>query len=184
LAPSGAIGIGKHITIYVSGSANVEIKNNITYQTTGWTKPSDIPSFKLVVQGGNINIDGPVTYLEGAYIAQPYVGGPTPTQGVISTCADPSTGMPQANNASYYSNCSNQLFIGGSFVAREVQFMRAYKGLRGDGSETQTCSTTSCSSTAAEVFVDGPQDWLGSLGKGSTPNQNYYQSLTDLPPIL
>jgi hypothetical protein len=170
---------GVHINLYVSGGANVYLGSNIIYSTNNWTKPSDIPSFKVIVNNGNINIAGSVTKLYGSYIAKPNAAGSA--QGVISTCANAGTHLPQANDGNYYTTCKNQLLIAGSFVGRQVIFMR---GTGGTGAQTQNCSLAACTSTASEVFVDGPQDWLGSIGTGTAPNQNYYQSLIGLPPVL
>jgi hypothetical protein len=158
--------------VYVTGS-DVYISGNIVYTYTGpWVSPTDIPSFKLVVTGGNIFIDKNVTQLDGLYVAEPDSAG---NKGIIYTC---STGLgvpvnPVAN--SFYNDCNNKLTINGSFVAGQVRFLRT------SGSVGQATTDTATSNHAAEVFNYTPEMWLPR--KANTVSNNV-DSITGLPPVL
>lgn len=114
--------LGSNQVVHVKGDAY--ISNNITYagSTGGWTinneGKTNIPSYKLIADG-NIYIGPSVTKLEGLYIAK----------GHIYTCASGFDKMPQHD---LYSNCSNQLTVHGSFVAKKVHLMRTYGSMRNE----------------------------------------------------
>ena len=170
------------IVYYVTGG-DVYLSGNIQYDGnsggTGnprWNDPTQIPYFKLVVVGGNIYVGQGVTQLDGIYVAEPNAVG---TGGVIYTCAHGNGNEWKPNNeynAGYYSACGNQLTINGSFVAKQVQFLRT------GGSLGQAATgDTATSSKAAEVFHYTPELWLP---RGGIPNDNGYKAITGLPPIL
>ena len=184
---AGTIPAGVNITLYVNGS--VEIAGNITYGTTGWTNPSQIPSFRLVVTGGDINVDSSVTQLDGQYVAQPTVNLPNPpTGGSIYTCSQ--SGAPHPVDGNYYTDCSSQLVINGSFVARQVKLMRACNTMSNSNTgqtsvatgNLANCSGTPGNTTAAEVFNYSPEVWLAQP-PGATAS-SLFDSIINLPPIL
>lgn len=146
----------------------------ITFQgaDTGWNTIEDIPSFYLVVKGGNIYIDPSVTRLDGVYIAQPAADG---TKGEIITCATAAGVVPA------HGGCGQQLVINGAFIARQVQFKRVF------GKLTEATAGESVTDTkAAEVFNFSPEVYLSPLNdelKRSIPFTKY-DYITSLPPIL
>jgi hypothetical protein len=165
-----------HVTLFVKKGIDVVIDGNITYSPV-WATFKDIPSFKLVVQGGDIIINNGVTEINGSYVAQPIVSG-TISKGNIFTCAK--NGIPySAPFTSWYSDCNKQLFIDGDFVARQVIFERSFGGAPGVGNVGQTPAT----SDAGEVFTYGPEIWLAEPSSWP-PVSNAYDYLTGLPPIL
>jgi hypothetical protein len=160
------------ITVYVDG--NVYINNPITYDTLGWSSPSQIPYFKLVVVGGNIYIGSNVKQLDGLYVAEPNGAG---QGGIIYTCASGNNAPITPTSASYYGTCDNQLVINGAFVATQVQFLRTYDTV----GQSNTDNGTPSGSHAAEVFNYTPELWLPR--SGANPNGDY-SAITGLPPNL
>jgi hypothetical protein len=161
----GTLTAAKRLSIYVNG--DVIINSNITYPAS-WTV-DDQPLVQIVAKG-NIYIDNDVTQLDGVYIAQRNGSG----GGVIYTCANGAAAI--ATNA-LAGSCSNKLTVNGSFVAYQVQFLRA-AGSLAQGSAAET----SASSKAAEVFNYNPAAWM-VYPPGQT-NTTEYDSITSLPPIL
>lgn len=168
--------------VYVN-DADVYIDTNIQYKTAGgWASTTDIPSFKLVVIGGNIYIGSNVTRLDGLYISEPQEPGTDYNGGIIFDCAK-KVGASfqrldfQVDNT-YYQDCNNQLTVDGAFVGREVKLARTY------GSIGQTIATPDSllgTTNAAEVFNYTPELWLPR--GNAAPNQGY-TSITGLPPVL
>ncbi len=174
------------VTIYATG--DVYISNNILYciaadttakntcPTEKWANPSQIPYFKLVVVGGNIFIDHNVTELDGLYVAEPKTSSSGSVGGTIYTCA---TKTPLAYSpftiGNYFSTCSNQLNIYGSFIAQQVQFLRTFGSVGNDKNDKLS------SSNAAEVFDYTPEMWLP---RSNTVTNNGYSAITSLPPVL
>jgi hypothetical protein len=165
LTAAGVMTTAKRVSIFVNG--DVIINNNITYPAS-WTSAS--PPLVYIVAKGNIYIGSNVTQLDGVYVAQ-RTGA---SGGVIYTCASGST--PVATNA-LATSCGNKLTVNGSFVAYQVQFLRA------SGSQAQSAAAeTPATTKAAEVFNYGPSAWMAY-----PPNQastTDYDAITSLPPIL
>lgn len=159
---------------FISVTGDVYIAGNIVYANSGggWTKLGDIPSFKLVVNGGNIYIDKDVTELDGLYVATPDSAG---NKGEIFTCATAAyVGIPQTQ-ATYATDCAKQLKIYGAFVAKQVHFDRTYGTIgQATGSDDFT------SDKAAEEFIFSPEMWLPN-GSGAGSSNKAYQGL---PPVL
>lgn len=158
---------------YITGG-DVYLSGDIKYATgIGWTNPSQIPLFKLVVLGGDIYINSAVKQLDGIFVAVPQNG----VGGHIYTCASgPSTAvnLSALNNA--YTTCNNQLVINGTFIAKVVHFGRTY------GSVGQAATDTLALNHAGEVFNYTPEVWLPR--KGASPADNSYTAITGLPPVL
>jgi hypothetical protein len=179
LNSSGLIPNGSRTTIYVTGGDVYIGSAGIAYSTgTGnWTQLSDIPSFWLVVNGGNIYIDPGVTELDGVYVAQPKADG---TKGKIFTCADASgpispsliTGVPG-------DPCSAQLTVYGAFIAQEIELLRSYSSLR-----YATTDEAPAGSHAAEIFNFSPELYLAPPSGVGNSGGSKYDSITELPPVL
>lgn len=162
--------------VYVTNH-DVYISGNIVYgydaaAPGGWTSISRIPSFRLVVTGGDIYISSNVTKLDGLYVAES-IGN---SGGRIFTCA---TGLrlsvdPTLPNS--YTTCNKQLVIDGAFVAKFVAFGRTYGSL-GQAKITDNLTTNH----DAEVFNYTPELWLPR--NASAPDGGY-ASITGLPPVL
>lgn len=155
-------------------NSDVYISRNISYNTSGWGAPGDIPSFKLVVVGGNIYIGAGVTKLDGIYAAELKAG----VGGGIYTCAkgnslpwNPSTDYATG----YYQACKQQLVVTGAFIAKTMHFLRTY------GSVGQSSGDTLGSNHAGEVFQYTPELWLP---RGANVPDSGYDAITGLPPIL
>jgi hypothetical protein len=183
---------GSH-TIYVKG--NVLIDQDITYAgaDAGYGLVKDIPNFKLIVLGGDINISSSVGQLDGEYYAVPSAS----TGGYIYTCSNAAVVNPYGKTAAFtgsdnYSSCGKQLVVNGALSAKQIWFLRSCGTLDQSGSETVSPSftsggagnTTTCSSVnhAAEVINFEPEEWMpvvsGPRGSGA------YQSVQNLPPVL
>lgn len=188
----GTVSSGNNVGLYVTG--NVYISSNIIYGTDAngaWSintsGTSDVPSFTLVVTGGNIYIDPNVTELDGIYVAEASNG----TGGTIYTCGQSNfTAVPAS---SLYDSCNKQLTVYGSFIADQVNLLRTY-GTLSDATSTEnpnTGSTKQCSNgapsrvCASEVFNFSPELYL-STPAIAPPNNGAttYDSETSLPPIL
>jgi hypothetical protein len=119
---------GTNEEIFVNG--DVYISGDIKYDLAGWNINSadgttNVPSFKLVVNGGDIYIGPGVTDLSGIYIAQPKADG---TKGQIYTCG--TSAYTKMVKNTLFSTCRNQLLVRGSFVAKKVNLMRTFGSLR------------------------------------------------------
>ena len=164
---AGTIESGTHRVIYVDG--NVAITGNVFY--AGYGSQDQIPSFYLIVRG-NIYIQGPVSNLDGVFVAQPKADG---TGGVIYTCA---SGFAPAPTNQLYANCSNKLTINGAFIANQVKFLRTV------GTQSlSNANEASNSANIAEVFNFSPELWLTSPGL-VTGGTIQLDSITSLPPVL
>jgi hypothetical protein len=168
----------RNMVIYVKGG-NAFIDNDIVYANDNWVDVSRIPSFRLVVVGGDIIIDHRVTQLFGTYVAETDSRG---NGGTIVTCAKNEVEVDPRTTATYYTDCNSQLTIYGSFVAQQVHFGRT-SGSVGLATATDTPNYPTAQGTthAAEVFVYSPAVWLANL-KGINAGGDY--SVTGLPPVL
>lgn len=183
---------GTHITQYAKG--DVFISGNIVYAANGttWTQLSDIPTYKLIVVGGDIYISTNVTELDGLYVAEPNAAG---TGGTIYTCATAaSTVVPTSQ---LFDSCNTPLVINGSFVAKQVQLLRTngnQGGSQNGGSDYLSttdeqpvpCLTTlpkvpNRCSASAEIFNYTPEMWLAEPPSNLNTR---YDSITSLPPVL
>jgi hypothetical protein len=178
---SGGIPAGKKIELYVSG--NVAITGNITYNTAGWNVRTDIPSFRLVVNGV-IYIDNDVTELDGLYAAVPDSGYADPSigevafsapiDGTIATCSrgfasyNP-RGILDSSDASMPADCAKRLTFNGSVAGLQIWLLRT-------GGSVAT-------NAPAEVFNYRPETWLAPSSNGNT-TPAAYDSIIGLPPIL
>lgn len=153
---------GSHLTVYVNGDLYIG-GTGIFYERTGWVNTTMIPSFKVVVYGGNIYIDPAVTQLDGVYVAQPNGG----TGGNIYTCATAGGPIP---NVSLYNSCRNGLTVNGAFIARQVNLGRT--------------EGTAIFGETAEEFNYLPEMWLGQWPQDNTSMQVKYDAMISLPPIL
>ena len=190
---------GEQLTIYVVSGASANIDANISYSNAAYTSASDVPSFTLVALGGNINVASSTTEVDGTYVAKPVVSGATANFGGNYVSGGTIYDCTQADGTAYpsplpppstaYTNydpaCFSQLYIRGSFVARQIAFDRIYDpgtangGLSASPSGTDTPTNTA----AAEDFEYGPAQWIATPANSSI-NDNYYDSITSLPPIL
>ncbi len=162
------------ITVYVDG--NVNIVNNISYDTTGWSA-NDVPLFRLIVKG-NIYISPGVTRLDGIYIAQPntpVIDDDSSNGGYIYTCAHPPYAKPSSSEIA--TSCRNNLRVTGSLVA--VGF-RLYKS---NGTLFQATPNESANDNIAETFTYSPEVWLSQIGTGCDPTCGI-DAITSLPPVL
>ena len=164
--------------IYEVTNGNVYISSDIKYDTAGWTDPTQIPYFKLVVVGGNIYVGSGVKQLDGIYVAE----STSASNGVIYTCAkgNGSAWTPSAADltAGYYTTCNQTLTVNGAFVAAQVQFERTH-GTVGQAQASDNISTSP--SPDAEVFNYTPEVWLPR--NAGAPNGGY-DTITGLPPVL
>jgi hypothetical protein len=187
----GTVAVKNNTALYVQG--NVYISSNVIYGTDAggtWSianGSSDIPSFMLVVTGGNIYINPGVTELDGVYVAKASNG----KGGTIYTCGQNNFSPEAANNL--YANCNHQLTVYGSFVADQVNLMRTYGTLENatanenpESGTTKNCSNgTTNAVCAAEVFNYSSELYLSNLA--TTPPDNgstTYNAITSLPPVL
>jgi len=172
--------------IILKHTGDIFIDSDVTYQTSGWTS-TQIPSFYLIVTGGNIYIKNTVSQLDGVYIAQS-AGG---KGGTIYTCA---SGAGSAYlGGSIYDNCSQQLTVNGAFIADQIKFLRSFGSLsNGTQGESPAGSGHNCYASgtvisqpvcAAEIFNYGPELWLNGPGLFPADSQKY-DSITGLPPVL
>ncbi len=154
---------GTHDVYYANG--NVTINGNIIFNDSG-VSPSNVPSFELVVKGGNITIGNNVTELDGVYIDE---GG---------TIMDHGSSINECNSSyttDYYDHCSKPLIVKGSLIAHTINLYRSYG--------TYHLSSSSSNPTdpnASEQFIYSPLNWL-TPGYSPAP---IVQSITSLPPIV
>lgn len=167
--------LGKGQTI-IYATGNVYISRDIAYSTSGWSTPSDVPYFKLVVVGGSIYIASGVKNLDGIYVAEPSGG----IGGSIYTCAkgNGTPWNPVSDYASgYYATCNQKLTINGVFVGEQVNFLRTAGSVGLAAKSADSLATNN----DAEVFNYTPEVWLPR--GGGSPNGGY-TAITGLPPIL
>jgi hypothetical protein len=178
-----SLGANNEQVIYVE-NGDAFIDGSILYANGQWNDVSKIPSFRLVVVGGDIYIKNTVTELHGTYVAEPVESSTgTTTGGRIMTCAQIRSSGPGQTYAevlptdpAFFATCKFPLTIYGSFVAQQVHFGRT------TGSFTSAVpNETSATGRAAEKFVYGPAQWLSNL-KTDFSSGDY--SVTSLPPIL
>ena len=185
----GTIEPGQNITVYVTG--DLTITGNITYDTgTPWTSAANVPSITFIVQGGNIYIGQGVTELDGTYITEP--DAVTGTGGTIDTCYDNVTPARYTSSdlslPSYQTNCSKQLVVYGSLVAKHINWLRTFSDVAKAtaGENPYSGPNPNCPSPdltcAAEVIINGPETYVGqSAVSGTVPKFDYF---TSLPPVL
>jgi hypothetical protein len=191
--------LGIYVTngsVYISPNAASTVNNGIGYNTAGWSINSggktNIPSFTLVVTGGNIYIDPGVTELDGTYIAEKDAAG---HGGAIYTCGTDLGGgnfTPMAKT-SLYNNCNQQLVVNGSLEADQVDLMRTMGSLEdANSSENPNSATRLCLNSSvntpvcsAEMVVTGPELYLQKPAI-EPPNNGaqYFNAITSLPPVL
>ncbi len=157
------ISAGTHKVYYATG--DIAITGNITYNTAGSTA-SNMPSFELVVKGGNITIGNNVTELDGVYIDE---GGTITDHGTaVNECT--------ANYSTDYKDiCSQPLIIKGSLVAKQIDLYRSYGTYH-----LSSPSPNPSDPYASEQFIYSPLTWL-TPGYSKSP---IVQSVTSLPPIV
>ena len=165
----GSVGNGQKTYIYVNG--NVNITNQITFSSGGWSGRADIPSL-YVYASGNITIAPTVSKLFGVYNAQ----------GIIDTCSPADT----SDSGAMWATCSNQLVVDGAFSARKVNLKRTFGSLR--NASTNVCpGRVSASSCAGEVFNFGPALFFGEAPTTSITlglDTKKFDFITSLPPFL
>lgn|GEM_PF-6165073 len=173
----GTVSKGHHVTVYVVGS-DVFIDSNI--RTNATLNPGDgvsqIPSFTLVVVGGNIYVGKDVTQLDGSYVAETQNG----TGGTLYTCAVGRSDVTA--NAGDFAQCNTKLTFTGAVAASNIKLYRwgaqsgktpSLRGSTGDGGVGNNASS--------EEFDYSPWYWLSqSESGGNAP----YDSITSLPPVL
>jgi hypothetical protein len=170
--PATTLTAGKNWVIYIDG--DLQVNGDITYGGS-WTY-QDMPMLQVVVRG-NIYIAPGVQNLSGTFIAQPRTNG---TGGIIYTCASSMT-IPTITNGVFATNCGNRLTINGSFVAKDIEFLRV-RGTLNQSAAGETNAATS----AAEVFNYGPAFWISQPYIRSTNGGEIdkYDAITSLPPVL
>ena len=139
---------GSNIIIYVKNE-NVEINNNIILNNSRATAISQLSSFKLVVEGGDIIISPSVNEIDGVYVAEPYKGN----GGTIYTCG---TTQPTTD-------CNTPLTVNGSLVANSIKLWRT--------------SGTVGTSNVAETINQPPSEWLSSINNPGPLTINSIQNL-------
>ncbi len=192
----GGIGDGVNQAIYVEGR-DVYINGNIAFANTGsWSTIAQMPSFYLIVKGGNIYIDPSVTQLDGVFVAQPNGNA----GGQINTCAG-STGGVAASQI--YNTCKRQLTVNGAFAAQRIFLHRSYSSLRyskageypTNGSPFASCGndgkdvpagSSPGPDCAAEVFNFSPELYLSqpSIKPSNGSTTGRYDYVTSLSPVL
>lgn len=163
---------GKNWTIYIDG--DLQINGDISYAGS-WTF-ENMPLLQVIVRG-NIFIAPGVQNLSGTYIAQPRSDG---TKGIIYTCASGMT-VPAIAAGAFASSCGNRLTVNGSFVAKDIEFLRVRGTLR-----QSSAGETNAGNNAAEVFNYGPAFWITQpfVQSSNSGNVDKYDAITSLPPIL
>jgi hypothetical protein len=168
---------GQRVAKFVRG--DVYISGNIVFGNSGgWTAPSQIPSYYLVVEG-NIYIAPGVTQLDGVYIAQPKftAGAMDANTGQIRTCAT-------SGGASYstIADCNNTLTVNGAFIAHRVLFQRT----KGDSNLASATEGLNDNTNVAEIFKFSPETYLAAPPANFQTGQSLkkYDFITSLPPVL
>ena len=170
-------------TVMKASGHNVLVNGDIAYDSAAanWTSPSKIPSFYLIVRGGDIYIDKSVTRLDGVYIAEPVVVDDVTGEtkgGNIYTCTNGSDLLSTIVLYSFGSPvCQQRLTVNGAFAANQVYFLRVFGSLN-----LSTPGETNTTTQAAEVFNYSPALWLSSPFQ--PPPTGSLRAATTLPPIL
>jgi hypothetical protein len=170
--PPASLGAGAKQDVFVNG--DVTISGNIVY-TGSWTlntTTNTIPSFRLIVQGGNIYIRDTVTQLDGVYIAIPAADG---SKGLIYTCA---LGASAPTEIQVANGCKQQLRVNGAFIASGVKLLRTPFSLN-----NSVASEGSAASRAGEIFTYTSEVWLAKP-QFTLPMESDYDGITTLPPVL
>ncbi len=150
---SGAtLSAGKRITIVITGG-DLTITGDVTYS---YASLAEIPQLQIFVKGGNINIQKTVHNLSGVYGAQKSSAG---VGGQIDTCAETPWN---------FANCNSSLTFYGAIFADKILLKRM-------------AGTVSSPTTSAEIFVYGPETWLG---RNFAVPDTAWESATSLSPIL
>ncbi len=184
-----------HHVIYVSG--NVVIDQPVTYANTGgYGSVSNIPSFKLIVSGGDISIISTVSHIDGSYYALPTQA--KPQTGTIYTCSDPSQpykyglASPEVGSDNFNTCAHQQLVVNGSLAAKQIWLLRSCGTLSDSSTETVgpvfvsgPSGNIHCSATshAGEVINYDPEVWM-SNGGGLDQTSGTYNTIQNLPPVL
>ena len=170
-APGSNVPIGHSFRLYVSG--DVIIKSDIQYaNSNSWGSADDVPSLTIVASG-NISIAQGVNNLDGTYVAH----------NTINTCTT-ALGAP-IPAIQLYSSCggaggsTSQLVVHGQLVAGNIEWSRTYQTL-GAAAANENPYNGSLPN-AAELIIDGPENYICS--KCAISNQQY-NAYTSLPPIL
>lgn len=139
-------------TVYVSG--DVYISGNITYNSSAsYSSIDDIPSYRLIVKGGNIYVGSNVTELHGLFVAMP-VGS---NGGKFYTCGQ-QYGPPTQAMLQFGGACGdNKLTVYGSVIADEIKLTRSKGTL-----EEASTNDPPDGGKPAEVFIYSPELWLTS----------------------
>lgn len=153
-----------------TNNADVVIGGNIMFSAGGWGSPAAIPTFYLIVTGGDIYIDSSVTQLDGVYVAEPSGGA----GGNIYTCTNQHSFW---DATTLFSNCLNKLKIDGAFAASQVSLLRTSGSL-----QLAAPGEISGANAAAEEFNYSPAIWLNSPFQ--TTSSGTTKAEAALPPIL
>lgn len=167
-------GAGARKDILVRG--DVYISGNITFDTSVAWNYGTIPSFRLIVLGGNIYVDPSVTLLDGLYAAIPDGLG---NGGYIFTCASSSGPL---TNAQVAGQCGNRLTVTGAMAAKQVKLLRTY----GDAATSTNAGDQDpygAANRSSERFIFSPELWLPR--QASVPPAGYqFDAISSLPPVL
>jgi len=170
-----ANGKGKNISIYIN-DGDVLISSlffeQLKYAGNNW--PVDgVPSFTLVVTGGDIYIDSDITQLEGVYVSK-RTGGTNGQGGTIYTCSEKQGYKPfEAGSGAYRQNCAKPLTVNGAFVADQINLMRTGNTLK------------ESSTSASETFnYNKMLPFSRPAVSPSSGGALQYDSITSLPPVL
>ncbi|MGH9857944.1 MAG: hypothetical protein ACRD4B_08880, partial [Acidobacteriota bacterium] len=167
--PAG-IGTGNRVTVFVEG--NVYIPNNINFQTNSYGSIDDIPSFRLIVRGGNIYVGPNVRTLNGLFAAMPT----NATNGRFYTCGNSNFTPPNLAQINSVAGCRNSLTVYGAVVADLIKFTRSGGSLR----FSSTGERWNGGGQPAERFIYTPETWLTSDFSGG----GEFDAVTPLPPVL
>lgn len=172
---------GERRVVYVDG--DVFINNDIQFANSVWPNKDAIPSFYLIARG-NIYIDDDVTQLDGVYIAQP-TGN---SNGIIYTCASPGNGATgnfrPVEADKLRDTCDEQLVVHGSFMARQVKFLRT-NGTVENANPDEPYSADEIAEVfdfSNELYLAKQPSVFNSLV--NSPTDRDYDSITSLPPVL
>ncbi|MCA9331291.1 hypothetical protein KC957_04515, partial [Candidatus Saccharibacteria bacterium] len=94
--------------------------------------------------------------------------------GTIYTCTN---GSGKYDGPGLMSYCRNTLTVYGSFIAKDVKFLRLAGSI-----STANAGDAYTASSAAEKFVYGPEAWLKTTNL--SPQVGTYDSITSMPPVF
>jgi hypothetical protein len=169
---------GNNTKVYIDG--DVYINSDIIAES-GAESFDQIPNFMLVVKG-NIYIDAAVGSLYGTYIAQPKDNG---QGGTIYTCARRNGNefvYSAVPDGEVFTRCNKQLKVTGSFVANAFELKRTNGSLYKD--KGGSAFGGSGSASAAEIFQYNPLAWTRQSITSTTNNNDDFDSISTLPPVL